>query len=136
MKMSGNAKSDTMRARSRSSLMRSRCARVRTAATSLTDFSHDLQIRVLEARHVRAHERERGIDRLERGVRMTRVDMHAERAAAVTAELEAGELLAQPPAVLRVDEHVLLHQIRLDARRGAERDDLALVDDADRVGLL
>src|SRR5438093_1065143 len=100
--MSGNAKSDTMRARSRSSLMRSRCARVRTAATSLTDFSHDLQIRVLEARHVRAHERERRIDRLERGVRMTRVDMHAERAATVTAELEAGELLAQPPAVLRI----------------------------------
>ena len=39
MKMSGNAKSDTIRARSRSSLMRSRCASVRTAATSLTGSS-------------------------------------------------------------------------------------------------
>src|SRR5438309_7716256 len=136
MKMSGNAKSETMRARSRSSLMRSRCARVRTAATSLTDFPHDLEIRVLETRHVRAHQRERRVDRLERGVRVTRVDVDAEWPAAVAAKLEAGELLTQPPAVLRVDEHVLLHQIEFDAVRRAEGDDLALVDDADRVGLL
>src|SRR6266849_298985 len=136
MKMSGNAKSDTMRARSRSSLMRSRCASVRTAATSLTDFPHDLEIRVLEARHVRTHERQRRVDRLERGVRVARVDVDAERPAAVAAQLEAGELAAQPPAVLGIDEDVLLHQVGLDALRGAERDHLALVDDADRVGLL
>src|SRR5437667_1100508 len=122
MKMSGNAKSDTMRARSRSSLMRSRCASVRTAATSLTDFPHDLEIRVLEGRHVGAHERERRIDRLQRGVRVTRVDVNAERPAPVAAEFEAGELLAQPPAVLGVDEHVLLHQVGLDAVRSAEGD--------------
>src|ERR1700687_3425608 len=60
MKISGKAKSDTMRARSRSSLMRSRWASVRTADTSLTGRSHDFEIRVLKARHVRAHEDERG----------------------------------------------------------------------------
>src|SRR6266851_4127396 len=135
MKMSGNAKSDTMRARSRSSLMRSRCASVRTAATSLTDFAHYLEIRVLEARHVRAYERQRRVDRLERGVRVARVDVDAERPAAVTAQLETRELVAQPPAVLGIDEDVLLHQVGLDALRRTERDDLALVDDADRVGL-
>src|SRR5256885_10179347 len=115
MKMSGNAKSDTMRARSRSSLMRSRCARVRTAATSLTDFPHDLEIRVLETRHVRAHQRERRVDRLERGVRVTRVDGNAEWPAAVAAKLEAGKLPPQPPAGLRRDAHALPPPIRLDS---------------------
>src|SRR5687768_292156 len=136
MKMSGNAKSDTMRARSRSSLMRSRCASVRTAATSLTELPHDLQIRVLQARHVRAHESERGVDRLQGRVRLARVDVDAERSVAVAAQLEAPELLAQARAVFGVDEHVLLHEIGLDALRRAERHHLALVDDADRVGLL
>src|SRR5688500_938354 len=111
MKMSGNAKSATMRARSRSSLMRQPCASVRTAAPSPTQPPHDLQIRVLEARHVRAHESERGIDRLQRRVRMTRVDVDPERSVAIAAQLEAPELLAQARAVFGVDEHVLLHEI-------------------------
>src|SRR6266850_3899826 len=121
MKISGNAKSETMRARSRSSLMKSRCAKARIAETSLTDFSHDLEIRVLEARHVRAHERERRVDRLQRRVRVTRVDVDAEWPAAIAAELEARELLAKPRAVLRVDEHVFLHQVGFDALGRTER---------------
>src|SRR6185503_4455484 len=135
MKMSGNAKSETMRARSRSSLMRSRCASVRIAAISLTGCSHDLEIRVLEARHVRPHERERCVYRLEGRVRVTGIDVDAERPVAVAAELKAPELLAQARAVVGVDEHVFLHEVGLDALGRAERDDLAFVDDADRVGL-
>src|ERR1700716_541212 len=122
MKMSGKAKSDTMRARSRSSLIKSRCARARTADTSLTGCSDDLEIRVLEARHVRAHQRERRLDRFQRGVRMAGVDVNAERTVAVAAQLEARELLAQARAVFGVDQHVLLHEIGLDALRCAERD--------------
>src|SRR3990170_7113997 len=120
MKISGNAKSDTMRARSRSSLMRSRCASVRTAATSLTELPHDLEIRVLQARHVRAHEGERGLDGLQGRVRMTRVDVDPERSVAIAAQLEAREILAQPRAVFGVDDHVLPHEIRLDALRRSE----------------
>src|SRR6185436_3754666 len=108
MKISGNAKSETMRARSRSSLMRSRCASVRIADISLTGCSHDLEVGVLEARHVGAYERERRVDRLERGVRMTRIDVNAERSIAVAAELEPPELLAQLRAVVCVDKHVFL----------------------------
>src|SRR5258705_2699877 len=62
--------------------------------------------------------------------------MDAERPVAVAAELEPTELLAQSRAVVGIDEHVFLHKVGLDAFRGAERDDLALIDDADRVGLL
>src|SRR3979490_827846 len=136
MKMSGKAKSETMRARSRSSLIRSRCASVRTAETSLTGCSDDLEISVFEARHVRAHQRERRVDRLQRGVGMARVDVNAERTFAVASELEPRELIAQARAIVGVDEHVLLHEVGLDAIRRAERNDLALVDDADRVRLL
>src|SRR3981081_2744598 len=78
MKMSGKAKSDTIRARSRSSLIRSRCASVRTADTSLTCCSDDLEIGVLKARHVRAHQRERRLDRFQRGVGMARGDVNPE----------------------------------------------------------
>src|ERR1700704_2060014 len=136
MKMSGKAKSDTMRARSRSSLIRSRCASVRTADTSLTGCSDDLEIRILEARHMRANEREWRLDRFQRGVCVARVDMDAEWPATVAAQLEARKLLPQATTVFGVDEDVLLHEIGLDALRRAERNDLALVDDADRVGLL
>src|SRR6266851_2941940 len=67
---------------------------------------------------------------------VARVDVDAERPATVASQLEARELVAQPPAVLSVDEDVLLDQVGLDAIRRPERHDLALVDDADRVGLL
>src|SRR5207244_8215761 len=68
MKISGNAKSATMRWRSRSSLMKSRCARARMAEASLTGAAHDLEVRVLEARRVGLHDAERGLDAAEHRV--------------------------------------------------------------------
>src|SRR5712691_9219508 len=62
MKISGNAKSATIRWRSRSSLMKSRWARARMAEASLTGAAHDLEVRVLEARCVGLHDAERGLD--------------------------------------------------------------------------
>src|SRR6266508_724190 len=135
MKMSGNEKSEMMRVRSRSSFTKSRCAMARTADASLTGVAHDLEVRVLEARHVRAHHGERRLDALQGRVRAARVHVHAERTVTVARDLELRELAPQARAVVAVDEHELLDQVGLDLVRCAERDDLAFVDDADRVGL-
>src|SRR2546428_9528739 len=62
MKMSGNAKSAMIRCRSRSSLMKSRCASARIAEASVTCLGHDLEVGVLEARRMRLHDRERRFD--------------------------------------------------------------------------
>src|SRR6266545_7125931 len=136
MKMSGNEKSATIRVRSRRSLTKSRWASVRTAESSLTRLRHDLQVRVFERRRVRAHQRERRVDGLQRGVRAARVDVQPERPIALRADLQSGELLAKPRAIVRVDQDVLLDELGLDALRRTEGHDLPLIDDADRVGLL
>src|SRR6266542_1963204 len=136
MKMSGNEKSETMRVRSRSSFTKSRCAMARTADASLTGVTEDLEVRVLEARHVRADHGERRLDALESGVRVARVHVHAERAVTVARDLEPRELAPQARAIVAVDQHELLDEVGLDLLRGAERDDFAFVDDADRVRLL
>src|ERR1700687_5079065 len=67
MKISGKLKSAMMRVRSRRSLMRSRCASVRTPDSSfiLQPRSDDLEVRVLEARRVCADHRQRRLDRLQ-----------------------------------------------------------------------
>src|SRR5438552_15175250 len=82
MKMSGNAKSATIRWRSRSSLMKSRCASARIAEASLTCLTHDLQVRVLESRRVRLHDAERGLDAAQDRVDGVAVELHLERRAA------------------------------------------------------
>src|SRR5205814_9109585 len=68
MKISGNAKSATMRWRSRSSLMKSRCARARLSEASLTGAAHDLEVCVLDARRVGLHDAERGLNAAEHRV--------------------------------------------------------------------
>src|SRR6267378_1053338 len=135
MKISGNAKSATMRWRSRSSLMKSRCARARIAEASVTCFTHDLQVRVLECRGVRLHDAERSLDAAQDRVDSVAVELDLERGAAARRVAESGELVAKRRAVGRVDQHVLLDEVALDVVGCPERHDLALVDDADPVRL-
>src|SRR6267143_1554549 len=78
MKISGNAKSATMRWRSRSSLMKSRWARARIAEASLTCLAHDLEVRVLEVRRVRLHDAERSLDAFQNGVDGVTVELDLE----------------------------------------------------------
>src|SRR6266851_1479752 len=138
MKMSGKLKSATIRVRSRSSLMRSRWASVRTPESSciLQPGADDLQIRVLEGRRMRAHERERGLDGAKHRVHASAGEHDLERTVAGDRQLETRELVAQPGAIVAVDDDILLDQLRLDLTRRAERHDPTLVDDADVVGLL
>src|SRR2546423_4392433 len=79
MKINGNAKSATMRWRSRRSLMKSRCARARIADASLICLTHDLQVRVLEARRVRFHDAERSLDAAQDRVHRMAVELDLER---------------------------------------------------------
>src|SRR6266550_9156842 len=81
MKISGNAKSATIRWRSRSSLMKSRCASARIAEASLTGLTHDLQVRVLERRRVRLHHAERSFDAAQDRVDCVAVELDLERSA-------------------------------------------------------
>src|SRR2546428_13742471 len=136
MKMSGNAKSATMRCRSRSSLMKSRCASARIAEASLICLGHDLEVRVLEARGVRLHDRKRRLDGSKDRMDGVPVELELERRATAGHVAETRELVAKTRAIVGVDEHVVLDQIALDVGGGAERDDATLVDDADAVGLL
>src|SRR5438552_1826056 len=62
MKISGKAKSATIRWRSRSRLMKSRWASARIAGASLTGAAHDLEVRGLDARRVGLHDAERLLD--------------------------------------------------------------------------
>src|SRR5712691_1749986 len=134
MKMSGNAKSATMRCRSRSSLMKSRCASARIAEASLTLSAHDLEVRVLEARGVCLHDRKRSLDRAKDRVNGMSVELELERRPPARRVTEPRELVAESRTVARVDEDVVLDEVALDVVGCAERDDLALVDDADAVG--
>src|SRR3981081_1339453 len=110
MKISGKLKSAMMRVRSRSSLMRSRCASVRTPESSLIlqPRAHDLEVGVLEARRVGAHQGERCLDRSQHRVHAAPGEHDPERSVARHRQLEPRELLAQPPAVVAVDDYVLL----------------------------
>src|ERR1700730_3755936 len=106
MKISGNAKSETMRCRSRSSLMKSRCASARMAEASLTRAADDLEIGVLEGRRVRLHHAERSLDAPQNGVDGVAVELHLEWGAAARRMAESGELVAEGRSVGRVDENV------------------------------
>src|SRR5438034_10334439 len=68
MKIRGNAKSATIRWRSRSSLMKSRWASARIAEASLTGAAHDLEVCVLEARRVGLHDAVRCLPASQDGV--------------------------------------------------------------------
>src|SRR5919108_6148432 len=94
MMMSGKVKSAISRVRSRSSLTRSRCAIAMTAETSCIALwlrirlrvhlrvhltaSHDLEVRVVEARHVRLYDAQWGVNRLQHGVRSAAVELDPE----------------------------------------------------------
>src|SRR5206468_2456316 len=88
MKISGKAKSEMIRARSRSSLTKSRCAIARTADSSCIGrigcvrvrLVDDLEIGVLEGRGVRADDAERRLDRAQHLVRPARLERQPERA--------------------------------------------------------
>src|SRR6266550_1168807 len=136
MKIRGDAKSATMRWRSRSSFMKSRCASARIAEASVTRLTHDLQVRVLEGRRVRLHDAQRCLNASQNGVHRVAVELDLERCAATRRMAEPGELIAERRAVRRVDEDVLLDEVTLDVVGSPERDDLSFVDDADAVGLL
>src|SRR5438093_3302308 len=136
MKIRGNAKSATMRWRSRSSFMKSRCASARIAEASLTGAAHDLEVCVLEARRVGLHDAERCLDASQNGVDGVTVELDLEGGAAARRMTEPRELVPQSGSVSRVDEHVFLDEIPLDVVGCSERHDFALVDDADAVGLL
>src|SRR5437899_8346933 len=82
MKIRGNAKSATIRWRSRSSLMKSRWASARIAEASLTGAAHDLEIRVLEARGMGFHDAERSLDASQNGVDGVAVELDLERSTA------------------------------------------------------
>src|SRR5712691_8427352 len=123
MKMSGNAKSAMIRCRSRSSLMKSRWANARIAEASLTRATHDLEVRVFEARRVRLHECERGLDGSEDRVDGLTVELELEGRATARQVAESRELVAEAGPIVGIDEHVVLDQIALDIVRRAERDD-------------
>src|SRR4051812_22760296 len=127
MKMSGNEKSAMIRVRSRSSLMRSRWASVSTPESSVMFFRlrscsfglrrHDLEVRVLERRRVRADERQRRLDRPQDRMDAATREHDLEWAFALDGQLEPRKLVAQAPSVVGIDEDVLLDQILLDVRR-------------------
>src|SRR5438128_1381467 len=120
MKISGNAKSATIRWRSRSSLMKSRWARARIAEASVIGTTYDLEVRVLEAGGVRLHDAERGLDAPEDRVDGVAVELDFERSATARRVAKLGELVAERRTVGRVDEDVLLDEIALDVVRGPE----------------
>src|SRR5882762_1335212 len=135
MKISGKAKSATMRWRSRRSSMKSRWARARIAEASLTGAAHDLEVRVLEARGVGLHDGERRLAAPEDRVDGVAVELDLERGAAARRVTESRELVPEGRPVGRVDQHVFLDQVPLDVIGRSERHDLAFVDDADPIGL-
>src|SRR3989442_11266034 len=136
MKMSGNAKSATIRCRSRSSLMKSRCASARIAEASLTGLAHYFEVRVLEAGRMRLHDRERRFDRPKDRVDGVTVELELEGRTAARHVPQARELVAQARPIGGIDEDGSRDQIALDVTGRPERDDAAFVDDADAVGLL
>src|SRR2546425_6843677 len=136
MKMSGNEKSAMIRWRSRSSLIKSRCARTRIPDASVIRPAHDLEVGVLEARRVGLHHRERRLDGTQERVDAVPVELDPERRIRARDVPEAGQLLAQAGPVLRIDQHVLLDQIALDVVGRAVRDDAPVVEDADAIRLL
>src|SRR3981189_2994529 len=104
MKMSGNAKSATMRWRSRSSLMKSRWASARIAEASLTGAAHDLEVSVLGARGGGLHDAERSLDASQNGVDGVAIELNLEWSTAARRMTEPRELVAQGRPVGRVDE--------------------------------
>src|SRR6266550_4574694 len=136
MKMSGNAKSATMRCRSRRSLMKSRCASARIAEASVTALAHDLEVGVLEAWGVCLDDGQRRLDGPKDRVNGVPIKLELEGRSSARQVSESRELVTKSRAIVGVHEHVVLDQIALDLVRRAERDDATLVEDADAVGLL
>src|SRR4030088_1545164 len=110
MKMSGNAKSALIPCRSRSRLMKSRCESARSAEASLTRFSHDLEVGVLEAGRVCLHDGERGLDGAEDRVDGVPVELELERRTTGRQVAESRELVAEARSIVGIDEHVVLDQ--------------------------
>src|SRR2546426_4901996 len=135
MKMSGNAKSAMIRCRSRSSLMKSRCANARIAEASLTGLTHYFEVRVLEAGRVRLHDRERGLDGSEDRVDGVPVELELEGRSTARQEAKSRELVAEAGPIVGIDEDVVLNEIALYIGGRAEGDDATLVEDADAGGL-
>src|SRR5881397_889742 len=129
MKMTGNANSAIMRCRSRMSLVKSRCAMTRIAEASLIACTHDLEIGILEARRVRPHDAERGLDRAEDRVDGVSVQLDLERRTAI-------RHVAESRTIRRVDEDVVLDEVALYLGGRAERNDATFVDDANAIGVL
>src|SRR5207249_11508505 len=111
MKIRGNAKSATIRWRSRSSLMKSRWASARIAEASLTGAAHDLELCVLEARRVGLLHAERCLDASQDGVDGVTVELDAEWGAAAPRLTQPRELAAPSRFVIRRDEPVSRREI-------------------------
>src|SRR5438093_3247612 len=135
MKMTGNANSAIIRWRSRRSFVKSRWAITRMAEASLARPAHDLEVCILEARRMRLHDGEGSLDAAQDRVDGVAIELDLERSAAARRMAEPGQLVPKRGTIGRVDEEVLLDKVALDVVRGAERHDLAFVDDADTVRL-
>src|SRR5207244_1483564 len=117
--MSGNAKSAMIRCRSRSSLMKSRCASARIAEASLTRLPHDLEVRIFKAGRVGLHDRQRGLDGAKDRVDGVPVELELEgRTAARAAHL--AEMLPERAAARHVEAR----------RRLVQKEDLGIVQEA------
>src|SRR6185369_8640375 len=109
MKISGKARSDSSRARSRISLMKSRWAIARTAESSCIGLLRgvgpvdDLEVGVLQRRGMRPDDAQGRLDRPQDFVRPARFQRHLERAAARVGDATARELGIQTRTVVRVD---------------------------------
>src|SRR2546423_15369204 len=114
MKISGNAKSATMRCRSRSSLMKSRWASARMAEASVTGAAHDLEGRILEARRMRLHHAERGLDAPQERVNGVAVVLDLDGGGSARRVTEARQLVSPGRSVPRADEHAVLAEVALD----------------------
>src|SRR6266566_4477048 len=135
MKMTGNANSAIIRWRSRRSFAKSRWAITRIADASLIGPTHDLEVRVFEARGVGLHDAQGRLDAAQDRVDRVAVELDFERSSAARRKTEPGQLVTKSRTVGRVDKDVFLDEVAFDVVGCTERHDLAFVDDADVVGL-
>src|SRR5512141_2549619 len=149
-RINGNESSENSRSRSRSSLTKSRCAIAATAESSANGrrrtragsaipvlrAAHDLEIGVLERWRVRSDPRQGRGDGTQRGMGGARVDVDPERPVARRRKAQARELVAQPRAVVGIDDQPFAGEVRLERGGGPDGDDPAGRDDADPVRLL
>src|SRR6185436_20005525 len=132
----GNTTAATSRPGSRKNFSRSRPARARATFTSRIFARQDAEVRVLQARGLGLQQRQRLAELLDDLVRALPVELDDKGAVLRERELELVQAPPQRAAVRRVDVQALLHQLSLDLARRAQRDDAAVVEDADAVGVL